>query len=160
MSDTTNNNTTEELPTYSERKRLQIECDICHARVQARSIDRHKRLRHGIDTSTIANQATPLHLINHGNTYQISMPEYKQIGQCPVPECNTIIRDRYGIRRHFLFCHYYDTIIIQEEGLLPRCGKCGMFCTLTALAGKHLESAICKEGVKRNRRKIQNLQCI
>jgi hypothetical protein len=35
-----------------------------------------------------------------------------------------------------------------------------MFCTLTALAGQHSQSAICKEGVKRNKHKMQNLQCI
>jgi hypothetical protein len=35
-----------------------------------------------------------------------------------------------------------------------------MFCTLSALAGKHMESALCREGARRNRRKIMNLRCI
>jgi hypothetical protein len=64
------------------------------------------------------------------------------------------------MRRHFLFRHYCDTIIIREGGHLPRCEQCGMFCTPIALAGKHLQSAICREGTRRNRRKIQNLKCI
>jgi hypothetical protein len=38
MEEINNNSTTEPLPTYSERKRQQIECEICHARLQARSI--------------------------------------------------------------------------------------------------------------------------
>jgi hypothetical protein len=106
-------------------------------------------------------QATPPpHLVEHGNTYTISMPEYKQHGLCPVPGYDTVIKDRYGMRRHFLFRHYYDTIIILEESRLPRCDNCGMFCTLVALAGNHLQSPICREGAKRNKRKIMNLKCI
>jgi hypothetical protein len=101
-------------------------------------------------------QVTPPHLVEHGNTYEISMPEYKQHRQCPV-----LIKDRYGMRRHFLFRHYYyDTIVILKEGRLPRCKNCGMFCTLVALAGKHMQSAICREGAKQNKRKIMNLKCI
>lgn len=79
--------------TYPERKRQQIECDVCQARIQARSIARHKRIKHGIDISTSSNQTTPLHLSNHGTTYKLSMPDYKQPGQCPVPTCTTIIKD-------------------------------------------------------------------
>jgi hypothetical protein len=60
----------------------------------------------------------------------------------------------------FLVRHYYDTTIIWEEGQLPRCHNCGMFCTLTALAGKHMDLALCREGAKRNKRKKMNLQCI
>jgi hypothetical protein len=146
--------------TYIECKRQQIECDICNTLIQARSLHRHRITKHGIDTAAIVQQTTPLHLSDHGNTYEISMPEYKHAGQCPVPGCNTIIKDRHGMRRHFLFRHYYDTIIIREEGQLPRCHNCGMFCTLTALAGKHMDSALCREGAKRNKRKKMNLQCI
>jgi hypothetical protein len=84
--------------TYIERKRQQIECDICNTLVQARSLHRHRITKHGIDTAAIVQQTTPLHLSDHGNTYEISMPEYKQAGQCPVPGCNTIIKDRHGMR--------------------------------------------------------------
>jgi hypothetical protein len=71
----------------------------------------------------------PPYLIEHGNTYTVSMPEYKQTGQCPVPGCETTIKDKHRMRRHFMFRHYYDMIIILEEGQLPRCHSCGMFCT-------------------------------
>jgi exonuclease III len=147
-------------PTYSERKRQYMVCDFCNEQIQARSLSRHKRSKHGIDTTAITAQTTPPHLSEHGSTYEVSMPEYKQQGQCPVPGCAAIIKDRHGMRRHFLFRHYYDTIIILEEGRLPRCDDCGMFCTLSALAGKHMESALCREGARRNRRKIINLRCI
>jgi hypothetical protein len=37
------------------------------------------------------------------------------------------IKDRYGMRRHFMHRHLNDKIIIEEEGELPRCPSCGMF---------------------------------
>jgi hypothetical protein len=103
---------------------------------------------------------TPPYLSADGDTYMISMPNYHDATLCPVPECNTIIRDRYGTRRHFLYRHYHDMIIIMEEGRLPRCPECGMFCTLLALAGTHRESAICKKGAKSNKQQMRDLQCI
>jgi hypothetical protein len=149
-------------PTYNERKQQQLQCDICNDWVQARSLSQHKWTKHGIDTNAITQHTTPPHLAEHaGNhTYEVSMPEYKQYGQCPVPGCEAIIRDRHGMRRHFLFWHYYDTIIILEEGQLPRCDNCGMFCTLSALAGKHKELALCKEGARQNKQKVTYLRCI
>jgi hypothetical protein len=147
--------------TYSEHKRQQIELAcICKDHIQARSPARHKRSKHGIDMTAMTQQTTPPYLIEHGNTYTVSMPEYKQTGQCPVPGCETTIKDRHRMRCYFMFRHYYDTIIILEEGRLPRCDSCGMFCTLSALAGKHLQSALCKEGAKHSKRKRMNLTCI
>jgi hypothetical protein len=89
--------------TYSARKRQHIECDICRAMVQERSLSRHKRFKHGVDTASTSQQAMPPHLTGNGTIYEISMPDYKQAGQCPVPGCNTIIKDQHGMRRHFLF---------------------------------------------------------
>jgi hypothetical protein len=78
--------------TYSARKRQIIECDICNANVQERSLHHHKRFKHGIDTSTLLQQqTTPPHLNDNGSVYEISMPEYKQLSVCPVPGCNTTI---------------------------------------------------------------------
>jgi hypothetical protein len=142
---------------YSTRKRCLIECDICNVHVQARSLTRHKRFKHGIDINHTNTLLTPPHLTGIGNTYEISMPDYCQPSQYPVLGCKTIINHRYGMRRHFLFLYYYYKIIITEEGELPRCENCGMFCTITAkncgmfctitaLAGKHRDSVICRNG--------------
>jgi hypothetical protein len=148
-------------PTYSARKRQQIECDICNAKIQAKSLTRHKRLKHGIDTTITTQQNTPPHLaMLPGNTYEVSMPTYKDPTPCPVPGCGVTIQNRYKMREHFLYCHYYDTIIISEEGLLPRCDKCGLFCSEAALATTHRDSAACRRNEKRNRKKKLNLQCI
>jgi retron-type reverse transcriptase len=37
-------------PTHRERKRQKIECDICQQQVQARSLARHKRIKHGTES--------------------------------------------------------------------------------------------------------------
>jgi hypothetical protein len=147
-------------PTYSARKRQLAECNVCQATIQERNLKRHKRLRHGIDEVVPEQQNTPPHLIPTSNKYRVSMPNLIQIAQCPVPGCGATIRNRCGMRRHFMFRHYYDTIIIEEEGLYERCEKCGMFCSPLALAGAHHETAICKRGAKRNQQKAQNLACI
>jgi hypothetical protein len=120
-------------PTHRERKRQLIECDICRTSVQAHSLTRHKHLKHGIEMNTNAQLDMPPYLSADGDTYTVSMPNYHDPTLCPVPNCNTIIRDRYGMRRHFVHRHFQDTIIIMEEGQLIRCPDCGMFCTLMAL---------------------------
>jgi hypothetical protein len=147
-------------PTHRERKRLPVECDICHTTVQSRNLVRHKRAKHGINKTTNTQQQTPPYLSADGETYTVSMPSYHDPTPCPVPGCNTIIRDRYGMRRHFVHRHFQDTIIILEEGQLARCTDCGMFCTLLALTTTHRESKICKKGAKRNKQKQRDLQCI
>jgi hypothetical protein len=64
------------------------------------------------------------------------------------------------MHRHFFYRHFHDTIIISEEGVLPRCQRCRMFCTVTALAGKHIGSKNCWDGERMNQRRFQELQCI
>jgi hypothetical protein len=147
--------------TYGDRIKQHVQCDICNASIQARSLNRHKKLQHGIDTSLITQQATPPHLsTTEGNTYTVSMICHDDLAQCPVPGCETIIKSRLGMRRHFMHRHFQDTIIIQEEGQLSRCNFCGMFITPLQRAGRHTESVLCRRGAKRNKQRMQDLQCI
>jgi hypothetical protein len=82
-----------EEDTYNARKRRLVECDICNACVQTRSLFRHKRTKHGIGAAYTNYLTTPSHLAGIGHTYEISMPEYRQPGTCPVPGCEAIITD-------------------------------------------------------------------
>jgi hypothetical protein len=119
-------------------------------------------MKHGINNaSVVTQQDTPPHLSTaDGNTYMISMPHFNDTAQCPAPGCGTIIKNRIGMRRHFLYRHFQDTIIIMEEGRLSRCTLCGMFCTKLQLAGGHTKTVLCKQGTKRNKQKMRDLQCI
>jgi hypothetical protein len=66
--------------------------------------------------------------------------------QCPVPGCPGTAAERFGLREHFMFRHPEDTIIIEEEGALQRCGKCCMFLTGRTNVAKHQTSEICQKG--------------
>ena len=46
---------------------------------------------------------------------------------CPVEGCPFCPTNAARMRIHFRNIHNKDTIIIEEEGLLPRCGNCGLF---------------------------------
>jgi hypothetical protein len=51
---------------------------------------------------------------------------------------------RTSMRAHFRNKHSrHDRLIIEEEGLLPRCEECGMFSS-TAASASHRETAFCK----------------
>lgn len=147
--------------THRERKRQKVECEICDREVQARSLTRHKRLRHGIEMSLITQQPTPPNLATASSeTYTVSIPHYNNVTECPVPSCKAIVRSRFNMRQHFIHRHFHDKIIIMEEGSLERCHLCGMFCTPLLLAGRHQESTVCKKGAKQNQQKQLDLQCI
>ena len=66
--------------------------------------------------------------------------------QCPVPGCPGQAAERFGLRRHFMFRHPEDTIIIEEEGALQRCGKCCMFLTGLTNVAKHQTTKNCQKG--------------
>ena len=68
--------------------------------------------------------------------------------QCPVVNCSGGGRDKFGVYRHFCFRHPQATIIIDEDGELPRCDECGMF---TRDIEKHKGSSTCRKGAERRR---------
>jgi hypothetical protein len=65
------------------------------------------------------------------------------------------------MRRHFQHCHVKDIIVIEEEGLLPRCGSCGMFVNPFHLNNElHKQSKMCREGTRWRERDERNLECM
>ncbi len=76
-------------------------------------------------------------------TYRVSMADGNKAEQlCPVEGCDYAGKSRFEMRRHFRSRHLKDTIIVEEEGQLPRCGKCGIFQKSVGL--KHQASVDCK----------------
>jgi hypothetical protein len=47
--------------------------------------------------------------------------------QCPAPSCPVKPVTRKTMRVHFRNVHNKDTLIVEEEGPLPRCERCGLF---------------------------------
>jgi hypothetical protein len=60
------------------------------------------------------------------------------------------------MRVHFAHRHPFDTIIIDEEGPLPRCARCDMFVPLSA-AFSHPTSERCVLGAERKRKRLQEI---
>ena len=56
----------------------------------------------------------------------------------------------------FFSRHVRDTVIILEEGNLPhpRCSRCDMLVPWRALNGKHHDTAMCRSGAERKRRRM------
>jgi hypothetical protein len=61
--------------------------------------------------------------------------------QFPVPSCPVKPVSRRTMRVHFRNVHNKDTLIVEEEGPLPRCERCGLFQREVGL--KHQQSADC-----------------
>jgi hypothetical protein len=76
---------------------------------------------------------------------------------CPVPNCPGRSASRGALRQHFAYRHPKDTIIIREEGLLPRCPRCLAFVR-GALSDRHRNSQRCVAGTQRQRRRILEFQ--
>jgi len=96
-------------------------------------------------------------------TYQISIPrEATSFVTCPREGCEYRARQnaqsqRSDMRRHFQQRHFMDTIIIEEEGLLPQCRECGLFGKTVRLEG-HLASKACKKGAEKRSHFIQAMR--
>jgi hypothetical protein len=146
--------------TYSARKRRRVICDICEMAIQARSLARHQRDQHGIAIPMAENWTLP-HLSNPSTHYIIRIPNRGDSAMCPVPGCAATVTTRYGMRRHFQHRHIKDIIVIEEEGLLPRCGSCGMFVNPFHLNNElHKQSKMCREGTRWRERDERNLECM
>ena len=61
--------------------------------------------------------------------------------KCPVENCSQSVSTSSEMRRHFRNRHLEHTIIIQGEGLLPRCTKCGLF--QKSVDNKHQQTLDC-----------------
>jgi hypothetical protein len=96
-------------------------------------------------------------------TYGISIPTICPRGiTCPVDGCEYRINPeqrtkRTMLRKHFQSRHFFDTIIIEEEGLLPQCRQCGFFGK-QVLKESHMSSDACKQAGEKRGRFIQAMR--
>jgi hypothetical protein len=85
--------------------------------------------------------------------YNISMYNQDPV-DCPVPTYSANYATRYTMRQHFNYHHWQDTIIIQEEGLLPQCPNCLLFSS-TAHQPRHTNCKTCSDGTLRQQGRVQ-----
>jgi hypothetical protein len=140
-----------------EYMKQRVKCELCGKEVNRQYLEKHKKTQTCVN-SRDAYEA-PADEIYDDNIppepepmpqppadHQVSMPEPQISTNCPVPNCPATPVTRTSMRQHFRNKHSrHDRLIIEEEGLLPRCEECGMFSS-TAASASHRETAFCKNG--------------
>ena len=129
------------LESYSERQAHHVPCPECNRKVRISSLPNHKRNIHKIYTP-------PQHILELETgppcTYTVSIRTAQGTRvPCPVPGCPAIPVSRFHMRAHFCRMHPTDTIVVKEEGPLPRCPNCQMF--LFKVDERHLRSETCRK---------------
>ena len=133
---------------HMEWRKRETECEICGKKMQNASIRRHMEQHHQKHmTKYVCREA------QDNGKYEMKMRKrvYNRVrksvyNRCPVAQCSGGGRDKFGVYRHFCFRHPQATIIIDEDGELPRCERCGMF---TKDLEKHRKTSTCKKGMER-----------
>jgi hypothetical protein len=120
-------------PTHRDRQRRRSEFPVFQKGMLAGYLHINLRQVHG---SHAPSMESPKNLTSIGNPVSCFYSV-----RCPGRACS-----QGHLRRHFMFKHPQDWLVIQEEGPLPRCGECDMFVTHSALAGGHHSTVLCRQG--------------
>jgi hypothetical protein len=121
-----------------------VQCPVCKKDMAYGYLSCHLRNIHGtcpLDVSPVTRGGlgTPA-------DYEVSFPPYCKLLECPIDGCPGRADNRGHLCRYFMFKHSKDSLIIIEEGQLPRCELCDMFLSQIALQGGHHNSDVCKQG--------------
>ena len=128
---------------YRKRKSRKISCPTCEMVIAESHLKTHLLHQHGT-----VQEIQAQNIIEMGS-YTVSMPHRRMKVTCPVPGCPGGAAERYGLRRHFMYRHPNDTIVIQEEGVLQRCERCYMFVTT-----KHAsDNETCRQGTEQKKKR-------
>jgi Reverse transcriptase (RNA-dependent DNA polymerase) len=129
--------TTGEGESFAERMKTKVTCPLCDTEVRSQYLAMHQQTRKclelwrrkrdsSIQCAPTANESNKTAMVAavEPTTYTVSVDQSNHT-QCPVPGCPYATTQPPHMRRHFMNMHNDDTIIISEEGVLPRCTKCG-----------------------------------
>ena len=112
------------------------------------SMKRHKKNQHNV----VSTSYKPYSPIINSETYNTSIVR-KTDNLCPIEGCEGTLRDKFGMYRHFGFRHHHATLIIEGDGLLPKCPLCSMH---TKNLDTHMKSTTCSR--LQDRRRNESLQ--
>jgi exonuclease III len=142
-------------PSYSATQRRVISCPVCEASVQQRNLKTHLITQHQIFERPTKRLKSSFPAQRNPASYNVSLPPGTWVA-CPVPNCDGRASTRDSMRVHFAHRHPFDSIIIDEEGPLPRCERCDMFVPLSATLS-HPLSERCQAGAERKRKRLQDI---
>ena len=102
-----------------------MKCDICGDGLAACSLQSHLATKHDVHTN-VALSLDLLDVDRKPRTYRAIHPSATGLYFCPVLGCEGEAPTKYGLRRHFAYCHTQDYVDIPGEGRYSKCGRCGM----------------------------------
>ena len=151
--------------TERARRAMRVDCTICGQTFRATSLQRHMETAHQVfqvprpPLSRRLFEAT-------GTCYVIDVPRSKPPTQtiCPVPNCDGHSTRPDDMRTHFMWRHPTDSVLIEAEGLLPKCPKCGKQVQHASIAN-HGRTQLCQRGQiaiakRETERKIHEAQAL
>ena len=145
--------------TYRERSLQKVVCELCGQETNLQHLKKHQMTRkcnQGQEAQRATTQPNPVAdmLLNEhqpevmespASEYLVSMDGITET-PCPVANCPAHPKQAAKMRLHFRSRHNKDTIIIEEEGRLPRCGNCGLF--QMSVGPRHQQSLDCQRWTK------------
>lgn len=134
--------------TYLARKRRMVSCDECGKLVQERNLAKHLVTQHNIYQRPPKRRKILDTISEDPVSYSVDLPPHS-IVNCPVVGCNGRAGTRDSMRMHFAHRHPHDTIVIEQEGPLPRCEQCDMFVPYLGLRSSYPASKRCAVGTER-----------
>jgi Reverse transcriptase (RNA-dependent DNA polymerase) len=143
---------TGEGASFHQQQSLRVKCHCCNREMRRTSLPRHLITAHKIYTQPPQQLSARL-FGGEGQEYTVSIPKgRREKCPCPVPDCPGRATNGFDMRKHFLSRHPLDTVIIEEEGLLPQCSLCGMFIKGVCI-DTHGETLLCQNAQRQKARR-------
>ena len=135
-------NSREGLGNRRQWQKDRVECDHCGLELAAGSLRSHLETQHNVFRSLVLNK--DLEVKGPSCTYRArAIGPYRDSWDCPYPGCVGTATTKWNLRRHFNDRHPGDKISIPGEGVLPKCGLCGMQTNFSN-APRHEQSEYCQ----------------
>jgi Reverse transcriptase (RNA-dependent DNA polymerase) len=149
--------TTGEGISFAERMKTKATCPLCDTEVQSHYLKTHQQTRKCLEIWRRKMKCEANQLwrgaedrgdelaVMEPTTYMVSVNK-SDLTPCPAPDCPYTTHLAQRMRLHFTSMHNSDTIVIREEGLLPRCSNCGIF--QKDVGPQHKQSEACKSATR------------
>ena len=139
---------------FAERKKLDVQCELCRKTMKEVSLGRHMRNVHKIELTQKYEKRTEETVGTHIlDNFTKGIFNY-----CPVPGCSGGGKDTFAIYRHFCNRHPKANIVISGDRNVVKCDSCGMMCRDLE---KHKKTNYCKKDTaQRRNERLQELQAV
>jgi hypothetical protein len=156
--------------TYREKALSKVQCQLCGAMSQKQGLPKHQSRpvclrgreewkRNPENPINQQNQVTEEPTSEEEEEEEPVLPQEYCIStlagakiECPVHNCSGTYGNPAKLRVHFQQRHLEDTIVIEQEGRLPRCTNCGIFSS--TVGARHQASMTCRKATERRQKQV------